>query len=461
MPAKGPRAPVGVALIVKDGEKTLGPCLDSIRPFVTQIVVAVDERTTDKTRKVARKHGADVIVPVKVSDWHECEQHGRVLAQHFGNARNESFTHLDPALPWWLWIDADDLLTGGEHLAALCAGIPGEAVGCWLRYRYSTINNYAETTTLYDRERILRSSVGWRWEYRVHEVVVPSRANPTWAADDRVQVVHQEGVHRTEASTTRNQLLLEIDWEEQPDNQRTSFYLANGFFASNDMPRAVEWYDKTTKIGTNPWEVWQSFCYLSISCRRLGDLDGAVDAALAAVERIPDYREGYYRLAEAYLDAGEFTKAIGWAEKGLDAADPPRFVFVNPLDTKVNIRTVLADAHGQLGDYAEARQHLEAAYKVAPSESLVAGIRRYAGLEKSARLARAFADLAEGQADERVVALFKDLPSDVKAFEPARDVAIPAMLRLRERRLEGAAFLNLESEEALAGVDQRAAVRAN
>jgi len=111
------RASVGLAMIARDAEHTLGACLDSVRPWIQQIVCCVDELTTDATADVARAHGADVVVPIKVSDWHECEQHGRVLAQHFGQARNESFTYLDASLDAYLWIDADDILDGGEHLA--------------------------------------------------------------------------------------------------------------------------------------------------------------------------------------------------------------------------------------------------------------------------------------------------------------------------------------------------------
>lgn len=436
MPGKGkaPRAPVGVALIVRDGERTLGPCLDSLRPYVSQVVVAVDERTSDKTAKVARKHGADVITPVQVSDWHECPQHGRVLAQHFGRARNESFRHLDPALPFWMWIDADDLLFGGEHLAAVCASCPDRAVGVWLPYRYSTVDNYAQTTTLFDRERLLRSSVGWRWDYRVHEVVVPLAEQPRWANDQRVQVVHQEGVHKTEASTTRNQLLLEIDWEEAPNNQRTAFYLANGFFAANNFAEAIRWYETTTEIGTNPWEVWQSCCYLSIAYRQTGRITEATQAAYAAVDAMPEYREGYYRLAEAYLDANEPHKAIRWAEEGLRQGDPPRFVFVNPLDTTVNARVVLADAHARMGEVTAARRHLEAAQAVAPSERLAEGIARYRRLEADARTAQAFVELAPTLDAEALLALYAGLPDDVKAFGRTRDVVVPVMLDRRNAR---------------------------
>ena len=434
MPGKDQRAPIGLAMIVKNGEQTLPMCLKSIRPFVEQIVVCVDTLSTDKTPKIARKYGADIVAPVQVSDWHECEQHGRVLAQHFGNARNESFKHLDKSLPFHLWLDADDFVQGGEYLRDACSTLPDIACGIWLPYLYATINNYAEATTVFDRERILRASVGWRWDYRVHECIVPNLEHPRWHTDQRIRVLHQEGVHKAEASTTRNQLLLEIDWEERPNDQRTAFYLANGFFAANKLPEAAHWYEVTTRIGTNPWEMWQSYCYMSITYRRLGQLDEATQAAFCAIDAIPDYKEGYYRLAEVYLEAGMFKKAIEWAERGMTKEDPPRFVFHNPLDTKINVRVLLADAYAQMGYVAKAREHLELAETVATSQSLRDSIATYRRMEHDAEIATAFVRLAGVLPDEALLDLYHQLPAGVRAFGRTRDVAVPAMLRRREAR---------------------------
>lgn len=434
MPRKqrGPVAPIALGLIVKDGAETLGPCLDSVRPYVQQIVVAVDERTTDATKKVARRHGADVVVPVQVSDWHECERHGRVLAQHFGNARNECFRHLDPDIPFRMWLDADDLLHGGEHLETVVDELPEQAVGVWLPYWYATVNNYAEATTVFDRERILRTSVGWRWDYRVHEVIVPAVEHPRWSFDDRIRVLHQEGVHKTVSSTDRNQLLLEIDWEERPNDQRTAFYMANGHFAADRMPEAAHWYEVTTRIGTNPWEMWQSYCYMAMAYRRMGMLDEATQAAFCAIDAIPDYKDGYYRLAEVYLAAGMFTKAIEWARRGMEKDDPPRFVFRNPLDTKVNVRVILSDAYAQLGYVAKAREEMEQANAVASTEPMREAIARYRRMEHDAEIATAFVRLAGVLGDEALLDLYHQLPASVRAFGRARDAAVPAMLRRRD-----------------------------
>lgn len=429
------RASVGFALIAKDSEKTLGRCLDSIRPYVSQIVVGVDENTVDATGEVAVKHGADLVFPLAVSGWHECPRHGRVLAQHFAEARNASFRHLDPALKWWAWIDADDVLKGGEFLKEIAEDVPQDVNCVWAPYNYATVHNGAATTTLFDRERLLRPRAGWVWTHRVHETVAPTREPLAPVRTERLAWFHQEGVHKTEASTTRNHLLLEIDLEERPDDPRTVFYVANGYFAQQKWAEAAAWYERLTQLGgDNEYELWQSYVYMAAAYQQVGDLDSATRAAFCAIDVVPDHPEPYFRLAAIYLAAGQFGKVLKWDGYARTKTKPPPFVFANPLDYTLNSRTVLADALAQLGRVPEARRALEVAHAAVPDENVGKGIERYRKIEEDARTAQAFVDLASTVDDETALALYAALPPDVKAFGRTRDLAVPILMKKRDAR---------------------------
>ena len=448
-------------MIARDAEHTLGACLDSVRPWIQQIVCCVDELTTDATADVARAHGADVVVPIKVSDWHECEQHGRVLAQHFGQARNESFTYLDASLDAYLWIDADDILDGGEHLAEVLAGCPDDALGYWVPYVYASAHNHTAINTVFDRERLLRARAGgrpipWRWEHRVHEVVKPADRAQRWVRTEAVRVLHQEGVHKSHDSAKRNLLLLEIDLEERPDDSRSVFYVANQYFAMGRMPEAADWYERLTGMrDANPYERWQSFVYQSIAFERMGDLDQATRSAFCSIDTIPDHPEPYLRLASIYCAAGEFAKTVYWDRVARQQRPPPPFVFTNPMDLSYNSKTILADALGQMGRFGSALRLLEEADAVAPNEKVEEAIARYRGLLAAGQKATGFVALCEGRSDEDIVALYRTLPEEVKSLGRTRDVAAPAMLRLRAlRHITQAADLveqsNTLSEQAYA-----------
>jgi tetratricopeptide (TPR) repeat protein len=171
-----------------------------------------------------------------------------------------------------------------------------------------------------------------------------------------------------------------------------------------------------------------------MALRRLGDVDGAARAAFAAVDGQPDYREGYYRLAECYLAAGAWTKAIHWAELGLGAEDPPRFVFKNPLDTSVNARTILGEAFGRIGHVTEARRQLEQAHAVAPTPELAGAIAEYARIEAASQAASAFCHLGPLLPEDALLAAYRGLPDDVKSISRVRDLVIPVLMKRREER---------------------------
>ncbi len=432
---------MGVAMIARNAAETIGPCLDSIRPFVEQVVVCVDVLTTDDTAKVARAHGAEVH-PIQISTWHECDAHGRVLAQHFARARDESFTYLRDDLDWWMWLDSDDVVYGADKLSTILPQLDDKYIGAWLPYWYSTING--TPNTVFHRERILRPRVGWEWKFRVHEVVKPQHDGP-WFGTQDIRIVHQEGIHKTDSSAARNLLLLEIDLEETGDDPRTLFYIGNQFFAMAQWELAIEWYERLLSLRHhNPYERWQSAIYLSMAYERVGNLELATQSAFVALDEKPEHPEPYFRLACINNRAGRFEQVVWWTRIGRTmCTEPPFFVFKNPLDYTFNNRTTLGDALAQMGYLKQAREEWEAAYAVLQDPQIGAAIERAKGME-----------LAEGQASDFVHALdamdryvlpagyapagnglvramYDSLAPEVRAFGRVRDAAIPRLLAHR------------------------------
>lgn len=447
MPSPDIVAPIGVAMISRNAAETIGICLDSIRPYVQQIVIGLDETTTDDTEKIAKEHGADIIQPIKVSDWHECPQHGRILAQHFADARNASFQLLDSQLDFWMWLDSDDIVKNPEKLAAVCeAMLPTESVGAWLRYDYATMKGGEVTSTRFHRERILRvrdrngQPIRWEWKHRVHETVVPILDRvPSWTMLDDPAIYHQEKGHNSTSSAARNIILLEIDLEDNPQDERATFYLGNQYFAMGDMRAATYWYERLGDMGKNEYEMWQSWCYCSIAYERLGDLDNATKAAFCAIDINPKHPEPYQRLASIYLLAGKFDKVEYWTqqasltESSPPKTEPPFFVFKNPLDYSFNSKMPLADALAAQGRIKEARKVLEEAYRALPDERVGKAIEHYQSLEAAEQQATSFYWLYHDKSDAEKIAAWEHLRFEpvVKQFGRVRNVVVPAYLKTR------------------------------
>lgn len=431
------KADLGVALICKDGEHTLGPCLASIKDYVKQIVVCVDERTTDKTKKVARKYGAE-IHDVRVSEEHECDYHGKVWAQHFARARTESFRYLDPTLEWWMWLDADDTVPNAAHLPELLPRIDPHYCAIWLPYVYSTIEGRSNTE--FHRERILRTRVltpegevrpqGWEWRYRVHEVIAPVPDGPMFG-NDSVKIVHQANQHKSESSAARNLLLLEIDLEQDPNDARAVFYMGNQYFAMQRWREAAEWYERLLSLRHgNVYERWQTAIYLSMAYERLGNLEQATQSAFCAIDEAPWHPEPYYRLAAINLATGRFDHVEYWTDLGrTKTKKPPFFVFKNELDYSFNNRICLADALGQQGRLDEAEAELREAMAVLPDPNVEKALTNMARQKELIDKANAFVGAARaGASPEMLYDLYSKQDPDVQAIGQVRNLVMPAVL---------------------------------
>lgn len=429
--------------MARNAAETLGLCLDSLRPYVQQIVVGIDVTTTDKTKAVARKHGADLTFPLVVAEEHTCPKHGTVMAQHFARARQKTWEYLDPKLDYYLWIDSDDILKNGHMLGDLVKRLnDSPAVGAWMPYHYATLDGGKVTNTLFDRERLCRvrmpdgTPIVWEWQYRVHEVIAPKNVpSPQWLMQKEIEIVHQEGRHSSQNSSQRNVLLLEIDLEENPNDHRAVFYMGNQYYALGNWPAAIYWYEQLGRIGKNHYELWQSWVYCSSAYERMGNLDGATQAAYAAMDVEPMHPEPYLRLASICLKAGEFEKCLYWTDVAKTKVEPPFFVFKNPLDYSFNSHTTAADSLAALGRIPEARAHLEEAYKVLPNENIGEAIKGYQGLERDHAIANAFLTLNQGLDDAATLANYErlNLPDSVRQFGRLRDRVMPAYIRQRSR----------------------------
>lgn len=91
---QAPQQTLSVCIIAKDAEATLGKTLKSVSSIANEIIIGIDETTTDETKGVAEKYGAvtfPIPSPLKVG---------------FDTVRN--MTLEKATCDWILWIDADE-----------------------------------------------------------------------------------------------------------------------------------------------------------------------------------------------------------------------------------------------------------------------------------------------------------------------------------------------------------------
>lgn len=97
-----PRETISLCMIVKDGEKTLKKCIESVIDWVDEVVICIDPTTSDRTLDVCRQLAGDF--PNRPFSYALAEKSAR--RDGFDEARNESIAKASG--DWILWCDADE-----------------------------------------------------------------------------------------------------------------------------------------------------------------------------------------------------------------------------------------------------------------------------------------------------------------------------------------------------------------
>jgi GT2 family glycosyltransferase len=258
---------LSACLIVKDEERFLPDCLDSIRGVVDEIVIH-DTGSTDGTVALARAAGAVVIE----GGWND----------DFAAARNVALAHCRGE--WVLWIDADERLEGDG--AALRAGLRDRDLPPGLIVR---IDNLAEDGTINTRHKALRifRRHRARWSGRLHEQVV-TRVGP-----EKLPRTEFEGVSLRHLGYTS-------DLVKSRDKAERNIRLAEAGLTDGEGDRGV------------------ALLNLARSLVLDGRLEEAIDRCRQALTLSPHaaLRSGLLRVgAEALMAMGRPEEALEWIAK--------------------------------------------------------------------------------------------------------------------------------------------------
>lgn len=258
---------LAACLIVRDGAATIERALDSIRPHVDEVCI-FDTGSTDGTLELLERIAGEPGAPLRVerAEWRD----------DYAWARNASFAMASSE--YLAWFDDDEILEGGQHLRELLSTSPDvvyvRRVDIWWR----------EQVLLTSRLRVVRASLGFRWESPVHELLAPSipaKARREVADPSLVRVVHhplqQSGRHK-------HRRLVEAHADT---SRHLRFYLGRHLVLDDrDYERAVDVLQAVVN-DPEPWQphelngLSEAFDLLGVCRYRLGDHVAAMDALMA------------------------------------------------------------------------------------------------------------------------------------------------------------------------------------
>jgi tetratricopeptide (TPR) repeat protein len=207
-------------MIARNEAASIAKALQSIRPFVDQMIV-LDTGSDDTTAQIAIRMGAEV----HFTEWRD----------NFSLARNQALTLL--RTDWVLHLDADEEADGNSFMENLhllqdpeCGGITVQLI--------NKLQGGAESIHRYTR--LFRRHPGISYQGAIHEQIAASIiATGYKTVDSQISIIHY-GYSQPEASRhERNITLLRHELELSPEDDWLAYHLGLTCWSAGRMHEAV------------------------------------------------------------------------------------------------------------------------------------------------------------------------------------------------------------------------------
>ncbi|MCK5492608.1 MAG: tetratricopeptide repeat protein, partial [Candidatus Omnitrophica bacterium] len=305
---------VSLCMIVKNEEKHLARCLNSVKSIVDEMIV-VDTGSTDMTKDIAKVFGA------KVYDfkWND----------DFSEARNFSISKASGK--WNLIMDADETISFLDYYNFKKIIEKSKPFA----YQFTTRNytllfnmlgwnandekyineNAGAGWTPSDKVRLLSNKPGILFEYPIHELIEPSLKKAGIEVEKCKIPIHHYGKLNQEKSDDKEEIYYQIGrkkLDEMGDNEVALCELAIQAETLGKHEESIELWERLIKIQP---ETVLAFVNMGTAYAKLGKYERAVSAASKALEIDPEMVEAHYNYAFAIVHLGQAKEAILVLEK--------------------------------------------------------------------------------------------------------------------------------------------------
>lgn len=338
------KATVSLCIIVKNEERFLDQCLQSVWSIVDEIVL-VDTGSTDGTLAIANAHGARI--------------HHYPWNDSFADARNHA---LDLAKgEWVLVMDADETFEAQDRQKIIDYINTTQTQGC----HFSIISYIGSAAggghTLHNSLRLLRNNGQYRYEGAIHEQIrrVDGKEIPPGTFDLLDIRIHHYGylndVVQEKDKRGRNIPILERLLEKDPDDAFMRFNMGNEYVAAGNLLAGLEQYDWAyARMDITQAYAPHLFYRRAMCLHALRRMDAALSTMTEALAIYPACTDYEYLRGTIHAECGRYTLAADSFEKCLRMGEPPSVLkFMEDCSTT---RPLLAmgQMYRRLGDYNRA-----------------------------------------------------------------------------------------------------------
>ena len=302
------RKTLSLCMIVKNEEKSLARCLQSVQNLADEIIVT-DTGSTDKTVEVAKKFKASVFnFPWK---------------NNFAEARNFSLAHCNS--DYVLYLDADEELPPDsvEKIKEILDSEEQKAFLCKIK----NIDEFSGRTNFGTYCRLFPNVEGIQFRGRVHEQIEDSlKEARIEIVDSEIEIVHYGyniDDERKAQKATRNLPLLLEEFEESSSSYY-AYQLGLTYSILEDYRNAEIFFNHAVKANdlADDYKVFSLQFLINFALKRK-DYSTAKKLAEEIFEFNIIHPSVYYIVAKVYAVLGNFEKALMYCSTAFEMNSTP------------------------------------------------------------------------------------------------------------------------------------------
>lgn len=303
---------ISLCMIVKNEEKVIGRCLDSICDIVDEIIV-VDTGSTDRTKSIVNQY-TDKIYDFK---W----------VNDFAKARNYSFSKATK--DYILWMDADDVILQEDKkkLKKLKESMDGTVDVYTMVYNYSQDEN-GTPIIVQRRERIVKRENNYQWISPIHEVIVPTGN----IVDTDIVVTHKKhGIK----DVNRNLRIFEQMIKDHVEfDDRQEYCYAKELYFLQKIPEAIKQYNQFINKYIKEYDKRKDLLYsalieLSDCYKRTDNEEKEWETLLLILQNQIPGKECLNKIADIFFRKEKYEEAIFWFKNSLQLEDTVEDLYNN------------------------------------------------------------------------------------------------------------------------------------
>ena len=339
---------LSLCMIVRDSAKTLPACLESIRPWVDEMIL-VDTGSKDDTLDVIRRFGA--------------RPYHFPWVDSFSAGRNESLRHARGK--WLFWMDSDDTITPecGRKLRELAySEVDPSILGFVVQVHCPGGGEGGDLdVTAVDHVKLIRNQPSLRFEGRIHEQILPAirreRGEVAWTD---LYVVHS-GSDRSEEGQERKRerdlRLLELELKERPEHPFTLFNLGMTYADGGRFEEAASYLVRSIACsGEGDSHVRKAYALLAYARMQGGLWEEGLEVCQLGLRLFPEDAELKFRLGVVLHQLGRLEEAERAYLDVLEVHEARHFTSVDRGLRGFKANQNLAVVYGEMGELAKAER---------------------------------------------------------------------------------------------------------